>query len=180
MRVIAGTAGGRRLIAPEGDETRPMMDRVKEALFSSLGAAVIDADVLDLYAGSGALGIEALSRGAASATFVEKARGALSALRSNLETLGVEGRVVASDVGSFLAGAGPGFDLIFVDPPYRLSLALVEEVLAAAAALLANGGVMVVHRRAGEPSPAVPDPIQLVDDRRYGDTQLWVYRAVGP
>lgn len=180
MRVIAGTAGGRRLIAPDGDETRPMMDRAKEALFSSLGTAVIDADVLDLYAGSGALGIEALSRGAASATFVERARGAVSALRANLETLGFEARVVASDVGSFLAGAGSGFDLVFVDPPYRLSLALVEEVLAAAAALLANGGVMVVHRRAGEPSPAVPESILLVDDRRYGDTQLWVYRKGRP
>lgn len=175
MRVIAGTAGGRRLQGPEGDETRPMMDRVKEALFSSLGAAVVDADVLDLYAGSGALGIEALSRGAASATFVERGRAALKALQANLDATGFEGRVVASDVGAFLAGAGPEFHLVFVDPPYRLSLALVEEVLAAAAALLANGGVMVVHRRAGEQSPVAPVSTSLVDDRRYGDTQLWVY-----
>ncbi|MGI9648463.1 MAG: 16S rRNA (guanine(966)-N(2))-methyltransferase RsmD [Acidimicrobiia bacterium] len=176
MRVIAGTAGGRRLTGPEGDETRPMMDRAKEALFSSLGAVVVDAAVLDLFAGSGALGIEALSRGAASATFVEKSKGALRALRANLETLGLEGRVVGSDVGAFLARVEPGFDLVFVDPPYRLSLALVEEVLAAAAALLANGGVIVVHRRAGEPAPAAPDSTPLADDRRYGDTQLWIYR----
>lgn len=161
---------------PDGDETRPMMDRAKEALFSSLGAVVAEADVLDLYAGSGALGIEALSRGAASVTFVERGKAALRVLRANLDSTGFEGRVVASDVGAFLSGAGSEFHLVFVDPPYRLSLALVEEVLAAAAALLANGGVMVVHRRAGEQSPAAPASTSLVDDRRYGDTQLWIYQ----
>jgi 16S rRNA (guanine966-N2)-methyltransferase len=153
-----------------------MMDRVKEALFSSLGARVVDARVLDLYAGSGALGIESLSRGAASVTFVENGRAALDTLRANLGTLEFEGRVVAGDVGGFLAAAGDLYDLVFVDPPYRLSLALVGEVLAGAAALMANGGTMVVHRRSGEGAPATPPGTDLVDDRRYGTTQLWLYR----
>ena len=153
-----------------------MMDRVKEALFSSLGSRVIDAAVLDLYAGSGSLGIEALSRGAASATFVEMGRPALASLRSNLELVGLPGEVVATDVAAYLAGTGDRFDLVFVDPPYRLSLALLEDVLVAAAGVLGNGGVMVVHRRAGEAQPKQPAGITLRDDRRYGDTQLWIYQ----
>ena len=161
--------------APSGIETRPMMDRVKEALFSSLGVRVSGARVLDLYAGSGALGIESLSRGAASVTFVERGRGALAALRSNLATLEFEGQVVAADVESFLGGTGASYDLVFVDPPYRLSLALVGEVLEGAAALLANGGVMVVHRQAGEEAPDAPAGTRRIDDRRYGRTQLWIY-----
>ncbi|NNC93082.1 MAG: 16S rRNA (guanine(966)-N(2))-methyltransferase RsmD [Acidimicrobiia bacterium] len=175
MRVIAGTARGRRLRAPPGLDTRPMMDRVKEAVFSSLGTRVPDARVLDLYAGSGALGIEALSRGAASVTFVERGRGAIEVLRSNLAALDFEGQVVAADVDSFLRGAEESYDLVFVDPPYRLSLALVDEVLAGTAALLANGGVMVVHRQAGEEAPGAPAGTRRIDDRRYGRTQLWIY-----
>lgn len=176
MRVIAGSARGRRLKGPPGEDTRPMMDRVKEALFSSLGERVVDARVLDLYAGSGALGIESLSRGAASVTFVEKGRAALDTLRANLEALDFEGRVVGGDVEAFLPAAADVFDLVFVDPPYRLSLALVNEVLEGAAALMANGGTMVVHRRAGESAPAAPPGTGLIDDRRYGTTQLWLYR----
>ncbi len=176
MRVIAGSAGGRRLQGPPGLDTRPMMDRVKEALFSSLGARVVDARVLDLYAGSGALGIESLSRGAASVTFVEKGRAALTTLKANLEALGFDGRVVAGDVGAFLAAAVDSFDLVFVDPPYRLSLALVGEVLEGAAALMANGGTMVLHRQAGESAPDAPTGTHRIDDRRYGTTQLWIYQ----
>ena len=152
-----------------------MMDRVKEALFSSLGSQVPDARVLDLYAGSGALGIESLSRGAASVTFVERGRGALEALRSNLAALEFDGQVVAADVQSFRGSAAASYDLVFGDPPYRLSLALVGEVLEGASALLANGGVMVVHRQAGEEAPDAPAGTRRVDDRRYGRTQLWIY-----
>ncbi len=179
MRVIAGSAKGRRLRAPSGTDTRPMMDRVKEALFSMLGARVMDARVLDLYAGSGSLGIESLSRGARSATFVERGSSALKALNFNLGAAGLTGRVVASDVGGFLRGAEEQFDLVFVDPPYRLSLALVGEVLEGAAALLANGGLMVVHRRAGEEPPDAPAGSRRIDERRYGDTRLWIYEK-GP
>jgi 16S rRNA (guanine966-N2)-methyltransferase len=151
------------------------MDRVKEALFSSLGTRVVEARVLDLYAGSGALGIESLSRGASSVTFVERGRGALEALRSNLTTLEFDGKVAATDVTSFLADDAGSYDLAFVDPPYRLSLALVGEVLEGAAALLADGGIMVVHRQAGEEAPDAPVGTRRIDDRRYGRTQLWIY-----
>lgn len=175
MRVIAGSAKGRRLQAPPGTDTRPMMDRVKEALFSSLGTHIANADVLDLYAGSGALGIEALSRGAASATFVEKDRKALASIRSNLAELALKGEVIPRSVATYLEGADGSFALVFVDPPYRLSLALVGEVLEGAAALLRNGGIMVLHRRAGEDAPGAPSGTSLRDDRRYGDTQLWIY-----
>jgi len=121
MRVISGSARGRKLVVPKGDLTRPTGDRVREAIFNSLFslAAIEGATVLDLFAGSGALGIEALSRGAAHATFVENDRQALSAIRTNLESLGFEGNatVVAGDALNYLA-RGEGWDLLLLDPPY--------------------------------------------------------------
>ncbi len=166
--------------APPGKHTRPMMDRVKEALFSTIGSTVVDAEVLDLYAGSGALGIESISRGAASATFVENNRTALQALVGNLDRVGFDGTVERSEVLAFLAGTTGRFSLIFIDPPYELSLALVNEVLEGAAAHLANGGLMVLHRRAGEAAPTAPDGTVCTDDRRYGDSRLWLYRRNEP
>lgn len=180
MRVIAGSAKGRRLKGPAGRDTRPMMDRVKEALFSSLGDRVAGAAVLDLYAGSGSLGIEALSRGAASATFVENSRAALSALRSNLTAADLEGSVMSSDVRAFLDRVVDRFDLVFIDPPYRLSLALLEEVLAAAASVLGIGGMMIVHRRASDPHPGAPPGTRRRDERRYGDTRLFIFERIDP
>jgi 16S rRNA (guanine966-N2)-methyltransferase len=125
MRVVAGSARGRRLLAPAGTGTRPTPDRVREATFNALGSlgAVQDATVLDLFAGSGALGIEALSRGAASATFVDQDRAAVAAVRANLESCGFSGRaeVVQAPAERFLAGAvraGRGWDLALLDPPY--------------------------------------------------------------
>lgn len=152
-----------------------MMDRVKEALFSTLGSRLPDAVVLDLYAGSGSLGIEALSRGAARATFVERSRSAAGVIMANLERTGLAGEVIVSDVAGYLDRVADHVDLIFVDPPYRLSLALLEEVVAAAAGVLGNGGVMVIHRRAGDDGPPAPEGVELVDDRRYGDSLLWIY-----
>lgn len=152
-----------------------MMDRVKEALFSTLGSRLPDAVVLDLYAGSGSLGIEALSRGAARATFVERSRSAAGVIMANLERTGLAGEVIVSDVAGYLDRVADHVDLIFVDPPYRLSLALLEEVVAAAAGVLGNGGVMVIHRRAGDDGPPAPEGVELVDDRRYGDSRLWIY-----
>lgn len=123
MRVISGTARGRRLIAPEGPSTRPTSDRVREATFNALGSlgAVVDATVLDLFAGSGALGIEALSRGAAHATFVDQDRGAVRAVEANLASCGLteQATVVASPVDRYLAAAGEQhWDLALIDPPY--------------------------------------------------------------
>src|SRR5215218_2257874 len=124
MRVIAGTYGGRRLQAPPGTDTRPTADRVRESLFSILRERVHDARVLDLFAGSGALGIEALSRGAKEAVFVDSAHGAVAAIRENLEKLGIEGLVHRRDALAWLAaaeGAQP-FELVFADPPYDSAL----------------------------------------------------------
>jgi len=123
MRVISGTARGRKLVAPEGPSTRPTPDRVREATFNALGSidAVVDATVLDLFAGSGALGIEALSRGAAHVTFVDNDRAARAAVETNLTTTGLAGQatVVASPVERFLRAAGDRrWDLALIDPPY--------------------------------------------------------------
>ncbi len=176
MRVIAGAAKGRRLSAPPGPRTRPLTDRAKEALFSSLGEAVVGARVLDLFAGSGSLGIEALSRGADTATFVEKSRAATGLIRKNLDVTSLDGDVIRRDVEQFLSSARGDFDLAFVDPPYERSLALLEDVLSQTAELLSDGGMMVLHRRAGEEAPPAPKGTSLVDERRYGDTILWFFR----
>jgi 16S rRNA (guanine966-N2)-methyltransferase len=171
MRVIAGIAKGRRLLAPRGGGTRPMMDRAREGLFSSLGDAVAGARVLDLYAGSGSLGLEALSRGAAAAVFVERGRPALAALRANVAAVGLGGEVVAGDVDAYL-GREPGlFDLAFVDPPYAVPLASVEQTLGGLVRLLAVGGTVVLHRRAGE-GLTPPPGLAVADRRRYGDTEI--------
>ena len=176
MRVIAGAAKGRRLHTPQGLATRPLMDRVREALFSSLGERVEGARVLDLYAGSGSLGIEALSRGAASATFVENNRKAVDSIRANLGECGFEGVVEAGDVERFVTRSPQGFDLAFVDPPYSLNEKTVTAVMTGVAKLLTQGGVAVLHRRAGGLRPKLPESLSLIDRRRYGDAEL--FRAV--
>lgn len=177
MRIIGGEAGSRLLKTPKGLETRPMTDRAREALFNILGD-VTDAVVLDLYAGTGALGLESLSRGAAHATFVEADRHVVEdVLTANVATLGYADRseVVPGRVERYLLRPpNRAVDLAFVDPPYPLELASVEEVLAALGPHLAPGATVVVHRRVGEPAPEAPWP--LVDERVYGSARLWWYR----
>ena len=182
LRVIAGTAGGRKLVAPKGG-ARPTADRVKEALFSSLGARVSGASVLDLYAGSGALGIEALSRGAARAVLVDHDRAAVVAIRANLAATGLadDARVHGSTVTSFLssAAAEAPFDLVFLDPPYDVASEDVATVLAdlAAAGVVAPEATVVVERpTAGEPV-ALPVGWGIEKERAYGDTLLVVAHA---
>jgi 16S rRNA (guanine(966)-N(2))-methyltransferase RsmD len=175
MRVIAGMYGGRRIAAPPGSRTRPTSDRVREALFSILGARVDGARVLDLFAGSGALGIEALSRGAESAVFVDDAPAAVRAIRANLDALGAGAEIRRADALRFL-GAAPGsgaqYDLVFLDPPYRLADTLADRLSEALPAVLAPGAVAVAEsdRRA----PLALDLPQL-DERRYGDTLIRIY-----
>lgn len=179
-RVIAGTHGGRRLQTPKGDRTRPTSDRVREALFSSLESQLGGWDgarVLDLFAGSGAIGIEALSRGAESADFVESRRAAASVIRRNLADLGLTARVHAQSAESFLTGAAGPFDLAFVDPPYAYTADDLTGLLATAAkhGLWADDALLVVER-SSRSDFAWPDGIEEVRDRRYGETVLWYGR----
>ena len=139
MRVIAGIYGGRELVAPRGRTTRPTSDRVREALFSILGD-VSEARVLDLFAGSGALAIEALSRGAAEATLVDSSAAAVAAIRRNLDRLGIEASVRRAKALAFLErarGSGADYDLVFLDPPYRHASSLSAELSAALGPVLA-------------------------------------------
>ena len=188
LRVIAGTAGGRRLSAPPGTAARPTTDRVKESLFSALGDDRLrDASVLDLYAGSGALAIEALSRGAARAVLVDQDAAAVAAIERNLDATGFAGaaRVQRSEVIRFLGGGPPGeapFTLAFVDPPYDTPAAVVTGVLEqlAAPGWLAAGATVVVERGAGGERPETPSSWATTWERAYGDTLLSVATAVEP
>jgi 16S rRNA (guanine966-N2)-methyltransferase len=148
------------------------MDRVKEAIFSSLGSAVNDARVLDLYAGSGSLGLEALSRGAQSATFVEWRRDVARVLRENVDTVGLGGAVVLEKVEDHLKKPGTRVDLAFVDPPYDLALPSVEQVLGLLTRRLADGAIVVLHRRVGTGEPALPPGVEATGRRRYGDAEV--------
>jgi 16S rRNA (guanine966-N2)-methyltransferase len=188
LRVIAGSARGRRLVAPAGDQVRPTKDIAREAMFSALDArgALDDAIVLDLYAGTAALAIEALSRGAAAAVLVERDRAALDAIRTNLQVLSagpsanpsIRPRVdvVARDVGRFLAAGPPPdapFDLVFVDPPYDTADEDVTEVLASliAPGWLAPGAIVSVERPVRHPV-VVPPGLSTGWERTFGDTLL--------
>ncbi len=177
MRVIAGTAGGLTLVTPRGSGTRPITDRVKETLFAILGDRVIDARVLDLYAGSGAVGIEALSRGAAEATFVERGREAVAAIRTNLERTGLAAaaRVEASDVEPFLAAAGDAsWDLVVLDPPYA-ERAIVAPLRALQPHLAPHATVVVKHHwRSDAPDD---ETLRTTRQRRFGETMLTFMEA---
>ena len=176
-RIVAGSAGGRPLKVPPGAGTRPTSDRVREALFSRLESlgALDGARVLDLYAGSGALGLEALSRGAASAVLVEAAPRAAAVARANAAALGLPGaHVVAAKVERYLPGApAAGFDLVLVDPPYALPEDDLAAVLVALAPALDPGALVVVERSARGPEPSWPPGWRREDSRRYGETALW-------
>lgn len=172
MRVIAGVARGVPLVAPRGTATRPITDRVKETLFAILGDRIIDARVLDLYAGSGAIGIEALSRGAASADLVERDRAAITAIRANLERTHLDGaaRVHNLDVARFLARAdGVTWDLAFLDPPYE-TRAMVAPLQALLPSLAPGASVVIKHFWRMEP-PDV-EGLVMVRQRRFGESML--------
>ena len=182
-RVIAGEFGGMRLSAPRGDRTRPTSDRVKESLFGALGPRVVDARILDIYAGSGSLAIEAISRGAHSAVCVERDSNALKSIAINIESarigdrLSVRGRAVEAYLGDSTGGAGADgpFDLVFADPPYETSNGVIGEHLRSirSRGALASGGAVVIERSSG--SEALVEPGWVVTwSRTYGDTLLMV------
>jgi 16S rRNA (guanine966-N2)-methyltransferase len=171
LRVVAGEFKGRRLAAPRGTRTRPTADRVREALFSMLGD-VGDARVLDLYAGSGALGIEALSRGAASAVFVERDPAAVAAIERNLEPLDVEATVARADALRWLGRAEGPFDLVFCDPPYDCASRLAGPLAERLPVLTADDARIVTESDKRQPLEL---PFPLLAERSYGDTRIAIH-----
>lgn len=184
MRIVGGIYGGRRLSAPPGRGTRPTSDRVREALFSILEAragegtgALAGARVLDLFAGSGALGLEALSRGAASAVFVDSAQAAVEAVRANLAALGLDAPVHRRDAPTALRDAalrGDAYDLVFLDPPYRPAAGLAAQLCKALPAVLAPGARVVAESDRRAPLPL---GLAVHDERRYGDTLIRIHET---
>jgi 16S rRNA (guanine966-N2)-methyltransferase len=181
MRIVGGSLGGRVLRTPQGADTRPTTEKVRQALFNILGS-VDGIHVLDLFAGSGALGIEALSRGAAHATFFDLAKPALTAIRANLRDLGVEDRttVVAGDAVALAARHAPPapWRLVFVDPPYRSDLA-TRAVLALPAQHLAPEAVIVIEHDRRNVPPETLGSLLRTDQRRYGDSLVSFYSTSG-
>lgn len=187
MRVIAGEAGGLRLVAPRGDRTRPTADRVKESLFSALGSLVDDASVLDLYAGSGALAIEALSRGARSAVLVDRAQPATVAMRANLGStrMSDRARIVRRPVEAVLRDTPPPeapFDLVFLDPPYAHPISALAVALSSLGSTgwSAADARIVVEGAAGDPTPAWPDGWHATWERTSGGTIVTVLARLVP
>ena len=183
MRLTGGLDRGRRLIAPRGGRTRPTAAKVREAIFNILGPPP-DGDVLDLYAGTGALGLEALSRGAPAVVFVEREHAPLAALRRNVKELGVEARVtiVGADVCTGLrrlAANGQGrFSWVFLDPPYVKETEGVLAELSGSGLLTPCAVVVLEHDRRHRPPESVGN-LFLTDRRQYGDTELSFFRASG-
>jgi 16S rRNA (guanine966-N2)-methyltransferase len=184
VRVIAGALKGRRLVTPRGVTTRPTADQVRIALMDTLGPWLPDARVLDLFAGAGGVGLEALSRGAAHATFVERDPRAFAALVENIRTLDLEARahVVRGDVArqlGRLAAEGRRFEIVFLDPPYATDdgeRALAE--LGSGALLAPNGIVIAQHLTKRRPAPEC-GVLRAFRDRRFGETTLTFFRAGG-
>jgi 16S rRNA (guanine966-N2)-methyltransferase len=171
MRVVAGEFKGQRLRMPRGAPTRPTADRVREALFSMLGD-VEGARVLDLYAGSGALGIEALSRGAAAAVFVERDPRAAAAIQANLDAVGAEGEVSRVDALAFLKRPMGPFDIVFCDPPYDSGPRIAGPLAERLPALLSENARIVTESDKRNPLEL---PFPLIRERTYGDTRIAIH-----
>jgi 16S rRNA (guanine966-N2)-methyltransferase len=174
MRVVGGRFGGRALVAPRGRATRPTPERVREALFSILGS-VDGASVLDLFAGSGALGIEAVSRGAAELTLVDSSAAARAAIRRNLDSLGIDAELRQQGALPFLQGARSRacqYDLVLLDPPYRDAQRLGPELSAALGPVLSAGARVVTESDRRAPLELT---LELLDERRYGDTLIRIH-----
>ena len=188
MRIVSGSFRGKTLAAPPGEATRPTSDRARQAIFNILEHAawskgLRDARVIDLFAGSGALGFEALSRGAAFCLFVETDAAARGAIRENVEAMGVFGRTRvhrrdATDLGVRPGADGPAFDLAFLDPPYAKGLGEAALDRLAAGGWLAPGAVVVFERGAAEPEVSVPG-YALLDARDYGAARVHFFRFEG-
>lgn len=178
MRVITGSARGRRLKTPENYDIRPTTDNVKESVFNILQFDIEGRRVLDLFAGTGQLGIEALSRGAASAVFIDRDRAAVQIVKDNLKTCGLKGTVLCTDAPEYLKDCGR-FDLIFVDPPYDSGL--YDEVLQTINSfdILSEGGIMIVEARRETPLPDMTAPYRKLREYRYGKVKICSYTREG-
>ena len=181
MRVISGCARGRRLKELPGMDTRPTTDKVKESLFNIVQFDIEGRRVLDLFGGTGQLGIEALSRGAASCTFVDQSRQAAAVIRENLTSTGLSdrARVHQGDALGFLAGCHGKFDLVFLDPPYHTNL--LEQCILAVGTfdILSEHGIMVCESAEQSVLPQLPPPYEQGREYRYGRIKLTVYHRQG-
>ena len=174
MRVITGIAGGRKLKSPEGESVRPTTDHVKQAMFNILQFDLEGRRILDLFGGTGQLGIEALSRGAREVVFTDSSRTSVQLIRENLKRCGLEGKVLQTDALSYLA-RGEKFDVIFIDPPYDGGLyqAVLERINAVDN--LTEGGIIVCEARAGTELPELSAPYFKLRERRYGNVKICIY-----
>jgi len=174
MRVITGTARGRRLREPEGMAIRPTTDNVKEAIFNTIQFDIPGRRVLDLFAGTGQLGIEALSRGARECVFIDESTAAVKLIRENLKTCSLEGTVLQTDALGYLA-QGQKFDVIFLDPPYDTNL--IEKALQTVVKsdILTKGGILVCETRREKVLPVLPAPYVLRREKHYGKIKLTLY-----
>lgn len=179
-RIIAGTYGGRRIQTPKGDGTRPTSDRVREALFSSLESELGGFDgvrVLDLFAGSGALGLESLSRGAEHAVFVESDSRAAAVVKGNIKDLGAGATVQRTTAERFVETGAPGpFDLIFVDPPYAMSTVKVAALVSGLKEAHPDADVLFVVERSTRDPFEWPDGVEGIRSKKYGETTLFYGR----
>lgn len=177
MRVTGGICRGRKLKVPTGSRVRPTSDKVKQALFNILGEKIVGSAFLDLYAGAGGIGIEALSRGAGSMVFVDASRGSLSIIKQNVEQTGFGGRAqaVLSKAGAFLKKASGPYDIVFLDPPYAEELQPLLGLIAGAGILKPDSIVIAEHFKK-QSSPASAGALSLYREARYGDTVLAFYK----
>ena len=183
MRIIAGTAHGQMIKAPAGRSTRPTTDRVREAIFSALTPFLAEAKVLDAFAGSGALGLEALSRGAAQAVFCEQARAAQAVIKENLQRTRLDKQAVllggpAEQQLARLAGERPAFDIVLLDPPYNKGMIAKIEPLLLAEGFLAADALVMLETAAKEPELLVDARWRLLKSRVYGDTAVYYWELI--
>jgi 16S rRNA (guanine966-N2)-methyltransferase len=176
MRIIAGAATGATLKVPSKG-TRPMTGRARESLFSIIANRLPEADVLDLFAGSGSLGLEALSRGAATALFVESDRSAAAVVTSNIATVRLGGSVITAAVAVAIPRLKTTFDIVFVDPPYADEDSAVDSVVRSLDSIVAAGGLVVVHRQ-GTTGFTVPEFLTSIDQRHYGDAVITMMERI--
>ena len=174
MRVITGSAGGRKLKSPAGNAIRPTTDHVKQAVFNILQNDMEGRRVLDLFGGTGQLGIEALSRGAREVVFVDISRSSVELIRENLRNCGMKAPVLHTDALSYLRRGGK-FDVIFVDPPYDSGLYAPVLELINAVDNLNEGGIIICEARAGESLPDMCLPYRMQREKKYGSVRIWLY-----